>query len=49
MLFTEEEINRLGLFANIAKIANGLEGIAQTTQTTVYFLNDRKYTGVDFF
>ncbi|CAI3108026.1 hypothetical protein MWMV8_MWMV8_02536 [Acinetobacter calcoaceticus] len=49
MLFTEDEINRLGLFANIAKIANGLEGIAQTTQTTIYFLNDRRYTSVDFF
>lgn len=49
MLFTEEEINRLGLFTKIAQIANGLEGLAQTTQTTIYFLNGEKYTGVDFF
>ncbi|MEC6393290.1 hypothetical protein VXS72_15310 [Acinetobacter pittii] len=49
MLFTEDEINRLALFSQVTKIANSLEAIAQTTQTTIFFLNDRKYTGVDFF
>jgi|GEM_PF-4663257 len=49
MLFNEDEVNRLGLFSQIAQIANGLEGIAQTTQTTIYIIDKNRKTGVDFF
>lgn len=49
MLFTEQEINKLGLFSNIARGSIGLEEFAKITQTTMYLVDNERKTGVDFF
>lgn len=49
MLFTDEEINRLALFPNIAKIVNTLYEIAQRAPLNVTSINNHDFTNIEFF